>query len=1057
VRWKKSRNGQVCSPFAYKGRVIAAWQDDAIVSFSAETGDEVWKAGIHRRIVSAPVTDGRLLYFLTTGSYAAALRLDTGQEVWRLPIDGVPSDGRPCLDRGVLYAGVADRLYAINAESGEVLWAFHANFPIGAVAAGEGLIFLTSRILSIAETGEHVVVAIDPEIRPRREAYWKRKFGDSLYGEMTIQDGVLYLGSRDHRVYALHIKRAQVGPIRAAEIWNQIGLVHTASGNKRKAIAAFEQAIELNPAHRESYRNLVDLYLDDGRIAKAIENQQSFLDFLKGEQGEEEAQARLKKMSGLQWAAPTRALYPLALFPNLDRAEDIECSPITPSPAASGEGIYIGGIDGIMRRLDATTGKEAWSFHVEGERSIRSTAALRDGRVYFGSATGAIHALDAETGSEVWSYPTGARVDSSPTIDGGVLFAGSDDKHLYALDAATGALRWSFQTGGAVKSCPAVDNDIVCFGSYDGSIYALNRHDGSERWTFQTGDIVNSSPRIAHGKVFLGADDGNVYALDAQSGAVVWEFEVEEQTQSALRHGLSGPDGSLSTFGFLPSSPAISGGIVFAGSNGQSACRLYALNAETGKVVWVYQVDNGEVGSPSVWRNVVFFGSGGLLFHNPFLYAVAAHDGSLLWKFRTTGDVLPAPAMEGDTAFCWCTSGDVFSFRVDSIPQNNPERDVEYYRNRARVFFENRRYTDAIEQLEAAQLKDPHDARVVTELADCYEALGQDEKQRDALLAAQQMDKSSTPTCWRLGWMYMQEGRVDAAIEQFRTYTRLRGDAGKPLGHWALGHAYLTKGQLDEALKEWNIGIETAARFVPGRIGTESDRRTAISALRLLFRQQAAALFDHGIAIDGRLSLTLLEQAGLEDEAIGTYAGVKALISEQNGDYDTADPCYVQALKWDPEWKNLLIRSASTLHDSLHRYDRAYSIYMLLSETDSDDASLLLSAAESALNAGRVREALERTQGILDSDDLALVFVARVIRLFARLQDGDERQFEAERKAVEALTANLLDSFPETWRFAGTRYAIEMGALPAEKKQWALRLIDSLGPKLDRKTLAASL
>ena len=46
------------------------------------------------------------------------------------------------------------------------------------------------------------------------------------------------------------------------------------------------------------------------------------------------------------------------------------------------------------------------------------------------------------------SWPGGARVESSPLIDGNRVFVGSNDGKLYALDARTGAPRWKFATDG---------------------------------------------------------------------------------------------------------------------------------------------------------------------------------------------------------------------------------------------------------------------------------------------------------------------------------------------------------------------------------------------------------------------------------------------------------------------------------------------------------------------------------------------------------------------------------------------------------------------------------
>jgi outer membrane protein assembly factor BamB len=68
---------------------------------------------------------------------------------------------------------------------------------------------------------------------------------------------------------------------------------------------------------------------------------------------------------------------------------------------------------------------------------------------------------------------------------------------------------------------------------------------GEEKWKFQTGGAVTSSPAISGGVVYAGSDDGYLYAVDINTGRENWKF----QTGAALT-----------------SSPAISDGLVYFGS-----------------------------------------------------------------------------------------------------------------------------------------------------------------------------------------------------------------------------------------------------------------------------------------------------------------------------------------------------------------------------------------------------------------------------------------------------------------------------------------------------------
>jgi outer membrane protein assembly factor BamB len=87
---------------------------------------------------------------------------------------------------------------------------------------------------------------------------------------------------------------------------------------------------------------------------------------------------------------------------------------------------------------------------------------------------------------------------------------------------------------------------------------------------------INSSPTEANGMVYIGSNDKAMYALDENTGKILWAHNFE--------HGVG-------------SSPAVANGIVYVGSDDNS---LYAFNARTGATVWIYTT-----GGP-VWSYLLF-------------------------------------------------------------------------------------------------------------------------------------------------------------------------------------------------------------------------------------------------------------------------------------------------------------------------------------------------------------------------------------------------------------------------------------------------------------------
>jgi outer membrane protein assembly factor BamB len=185
------------------------------------------------------------------------------------------------------------------------------------------------------------------------------------------------------------------------------------------------------------------------------------------------------------------------------------------NPAVASGTVYVGSLDHKVYALDAATGHLRWAYTTEAP--VFSGPAVASGTVYVGSSDFKVYALDAATGHLRWAYTTGNSVYSGPAAVGGTVYVGSWDHKVYALDAATGHLRWAYTTGGAVFSRPAVGGGTVYVGSWDHKVYALDAATGHLRWAYTTGGQVGSDPAVADGTVYVGSDDHKIYALNTGS------------------------------------------------------------------------------------------------------------------------------------------------------------------------------------------------------------------------------------------------------------------------------------------------------------------------------------------------------------------------------------------------------------------------------------------------------------------------------------------------------------------------------------------------------------
>jgi outer membrane protein assembly factor BamB len=194
---------------------------------------------------------------------------------------------------------------------------------------------------------------------------------------------------------------------------------------------------------------------------------------------------------------------------------------------------------------------------------------------------------------------------------------------------ATGAAPGAAAPSG---SWPYPNGDITNTRNAPGStITAANVSRLKEAWTFKlTGEAatgvaqygsLTSPPVVANGLVYLQDEDANVYALALATGKLKWEYPVNNPETSG-----PGPDGV-----------AVAGQAVY----GDTSTSVFALNAATGKTIWVdANLLNSGQGSfeiqPQVADGRVYvasaYGSGP---GGGVLMALSAETGHRLWTFNT--------------------------------------------------------------------------------------------------------------------------------------------------------------------------------------------------------------------------------------------------------------------------------------------------------------------------------------------------------------------------------------------------------------------------------------
>jgi len=167
-----------------------------------------------------------------------------------------------------------------------------------------------------------------------------------------------------------------------------------------------------------------------------------------------------------------------------------------------------------------------------------------------------------------------------------------------------GTAKWRYKMKGSSQSTPLVFDHTVYVGSNDGLLYAIDEQSGKLKWTFDAGAEILSSPVGYKNLILFGAGSARFYALTT-AGRAQWTHDSEAP---------------------IYSSPVVDeAGIVYFGNN---KAELTAIDADTGKVLWIHQDAKFSVESkPFVSDKAVYFGA-----WDGYLYAVDKKSGNTIWR-----------------------------------------------------------------------------------------------------------------------------------------------------------------------------------------------------------------------------------------------------------------------------------------------------------------------------------------------------------------------------------------------------------------------------------------
>lgn len=309
--------------------------------------------------------------------------------------------------------------------------------------------------------------------------------------------------------------------------------------------------------------------------------------------------------------------------------------------------------------FDAATGDELWSYFVVD--NVDDAITYFDGKVYI--AADSAWCLDAESGFKIWSYggPSGTYISGSPVATEEVCYivnpVDADSMVVVALDASNGEVIWSVGLPGYYENCLAYADNTLYLAAYTkwssagtNSLLALDSQDGQIIWANNHVEgYWDSSPTIYEGLLYIGGDDGKIHAFDTSDGSLVWEMKIHPQSEFA---------------GVEPTA-SVNGDALFTGCSFYGVYELGAVSSygtDTGNLLWSLQDEIELHGSIGLSSEYAYLGG----HRADTIYALNQETGDIVWEYAFQGGaqvgIQSTPSITDGVMYIAATNGNLYAF-----------------------------------------------------------------------------------------------------------------------------------------------------------------------------------------------------------------------------------------------------------------------------------------------------------------------------------------------------------------------------------------------------------
>ena len=601
--WKFDSGNEHLGPCVVSNHTVYTYSESVLYAIDADNGELKWEFETGNPISGIPqIADG--VIYVVAESLLYTLDEKDGTSVWKFETELeinyyeeftgglVISDDTVYLIASLMF-GEQGNLYALERKTGKELWcAEHDQGIFRIILLPEHIVYPANDILFArdASTGELL---------------WTFEAEAMIWPpSLVISDSERQITAivGEHDIYAIGLNQGGAS-ISDTEADFLSARVYALLGDKERARKIMQQLLSRKPNLRQVALALMNLCADTNSMPCVANTCANYHLRFSSDMHSDEVMQNWISNTPLAW------VHPGEMF-------------------ALEDGSLFGVQDNRIFRLNASSGKEVWSYDIE--QKLYDIPSIHHDRIFFQEnietgtyeyeITGA-YVLDKNTGHVSMQSKSNAEPEVEPVFDSGVQYI-VNDLTLYAIDIKTGGIIWKFVLETSIEFEPVVyQNSIIIDTGFH--FYCLDKITGKQKWRYEAMTLHGQLAPLIIEDTALFFKEEIVFAFDIETGVLRWQYTAED---SFISH------------------PATFENIILINNNYE----ITSLDINTGEIIWQNEADYDRLANTPVVQNGIIF-----LLAETYVYdeetdssddewavsAIELSTGKTLWQTHKPGEI----------------------------------------------------------------------------------------------------------------------------------------------------------------------------------------------------------------------------------------------------------------------------------------------------------------------------------------------------------------------------------------------------------------------------------